>query len=203
MPNFPYKITTIFIFSIFVAVVFVSCNEVESTYKYPEPQPQSSIIGSWKLKYFVDVENNTKREPYISKWIEHMDSLGFQYDYEKTMKNIFILTFFAHKTSQPVCDGPCPIPTEELYFVNGSSCANNMWGNYFIDYNTKKLTTYIMHTLALNSLVPDGHLYEKIVRKNSFTFKLFSDTLLLYYNNDKECLEFYKTEYIKGVLYYE
>ena len=63
----PYKITTIFIFSIFVAVVFVSCNEVESTYKYPEPQTQPSIIGTWKLKYFVDVENNTKREPDISK----------------------------------------------------------------------------------------------------------------------------------------
>jgi len=63
MPNFPYKITTIFIFSIFVAVVFVSCNEVESTYKYPVPQTQPSLTGTvWKCLGFYDIEADYLRK---------------------------------------------------------------------------------------------------------------------------------------------
>ena len=121
-----------------------------------------------------------------------MDSLGFQYDYEKTMKGKFVLLF--RDNLECWDSSQCKLGAEAHNNVCGFSAANLLSGCYFVDYNTKILTTCMLSTLLLNSLIPDSHLYENILRwpNKTFLFKLSEDTLQLYYDNNKKYLEFNK-----------
>ena len=176
---------------VLVAVMFISCNN--NVPPDVEGPPAPSIIGYWKLKYFIDEEGN-KREPDISKWLEYMDSLGTPKDSVEIMEGSFLL----YLIDTNLCPGVpfCPIePEEEHYLMNGTSFWNSLSGCYSVDYGKNVLNTFaVISSMAYVSTVPDGHLYEDIIKgnKKSFPFEVSESTLLLYYNDAKECLEFYK-----------
>ena len=68
---------------------------------------------------------------------------------------------------------------------------NVLIGNYSIDYNTNKLSIFIKIVTEAIGL-PEQNLYEESLNQvQSFIVKKgTSDTLLLFYNNDRNCLKF-------------
>ena len=176
---------------VLVAVMFISCNN--NVPPDVEGPPAPSIIGYWKLKYFIDEEGN-KRDPDISKWLEYLESDGRPGDSTQIINSAFWL----HITNNFLNGGNnffnCCIPDEEAYFIGGVGFVNGISGRYSVDYNTNILSVCAMSTLVANGFVPDGEVFEGIFRglNKTYPFEVSENTLLLYYNDGKECLEFYK-----------
>ena len=161
-----------------VSLGLTSCNETSVP-----PEPLKLEGTAWKLLYFVDVENNTKRDPEYHKVYMMGDSLEV-----KPHKLDFTLAFN--------CDSIYSIEymRETPFRLSGASIRNYLMCNeedeLFIDYNSNILTARMWQTLVYGE-TNDGKLYLNIfVGKHSFPFELSADTLKLFYNDKKNCLIF-------------
>ena len=164
-----------FLFAIIIALfsfTVSSCNDDgNSSKRVNEFQENHSIIGTWKLIAFVDVKNNTYREPdyYVIKDVDGNSIKDTIKD--ESIKNTKYLLSFDNDT-----------------LLSGFTFNNLMNGSYSINYNTDKLhiqcgaATYIAE-------YSDGELYP-ICLNMVETFSFTDKELKLFYNNQKNYLLF-------------
>jgi len=120
-----------------------------------------NLIGTkWKLKSFVDEENNIGRCPY-PRWIGPK-SFTFSFTNDITSDSLNGIT---------------------RYSVTGVTSNNDLEGTYWIDYNTNTLNI-IAGLTKKSELGSDGEFYFKtFIGENCFPFKLYQNELRLYYTS--------------------
>ena len=147
------------------ALVAVGCLE-DNPNKINEQttlQSGETLTGTkWQLTAFVDVENDTRREPVFPN--------GFPIDNDND--NVLTLTFYKDSLA-------------------GMSFNNWQNGTYWADYSTNILRMYLATTKV--GEIGDGALFLDVIfgGYKYFNFKLYPQKALhLFYNDDKEYLEF-------------
>jgi hypothetical protein len=120
----------------------------------------------------VDVENNTRREPVFPNSNGPLNSNG-----DTITKGSFLTLTFCN-------DG----------IVRGVTFRNLIDGEYFADYSTNILRIMNVGGTYAGDF-GDGKKFDNIVRNVRFyNFKLYPESLHLFYNDGKECLEFKRIE---------
>ena len=143
------------------ALLTVACSKSNSN----EPKQEiKSLAGTkWKLTAFVDVENNTHREP------DHGSATGDT----NRMKSMFTLSF----------------DNEGVF--GGRAIGNGVGGEYSVDYTTNTLFLISNISTKVGEPTADSYFYWRFFN-GSFVFKLYSQTLHILYDDDKKYLEFNK-----------
>ena len=153
---------------------------------FPLHEPLKLEGTAWKLLYFMDIENNTKREPEY-----HPVDLGGGFIINRPPHELdFTLAFN--------CDSIYDIwyMRETPFVFSGRAFRNILMSdemdNFLIDYNSNTFTADRISTTLVYGETDDGNLYLNIFGggKKSFPFELSVDTLKLYYNDNKNCLIF-------------
>ena len=176
----------IFLLALLVSVSLglTACNETS----VPPPEPLKLEGTAWKLVYFVDVENNTKREPEYHP-VEVTG--GHIIDHKPHPKDFTLAfgidTFYVPDTSYPhMTHGRKLTGLAVINYLMKSDYDSN----FSIDYNSNILTTGSMSATAVGGETKDANLYLNILcgKNQSFPFELSADTLKLFYNDKKNCL---------------
>ena len=124
---------------------------------------------SWKLAYFVDVENGTKREPIIASLPYPLPSYTI---------------YFCDTIDLYFCENATPL--------KGMADVNVIYGCYVVDYTASSIKTYNVWNTAV--YVPpesdeDNYVYSIC---NATTFEITKNQLKLFYNDKKNYLLFNK-----------